>query len=240
MHDERRRIEERVARLHDQRIKPAVYAARVPFEVAAWQAPGEPVPFAEAAAAPYTPFAMGTPWARPGARPGSGCGARCPPTGLDRRVESVIDLGFVGDWPGNQAEALVHRTDGTPLKAVNPLNQYVPVARPAAAWGSRRVSGGGRLQPGHPRERVHRAHPARRCTDGRRPSTVYIPPRRPRRSRRGGLAPRPRPPGAARTDAGTGRARPAPATRSPTPSTGPWTCSTWTTSQAPRPPYAKP
>jgi alpha-mannosidase len=43
MHDERRRIEERVQRLHDQRIKAAVYAATVPFEVEAWQAPGEPV-----------------------------------------------------------------------------------------------------------------------------------------------------------------------------------------------------
>jgi alpha-mannosidase len=49
-----------------------------------------------------------------------------------KRVEAVIDLGFVGDWPGNQAEALVHLPDGRPLKAVNPLNQYVPIANPAA------------------------------------------------------------------------------------------------------------
>ena len=48
-----------------------------------------------------------------------------------KRVEAVIDLGFIGDWPGNQAEALVHLTDGTPLKAVNPLNQYVAIANPA-------------------------------------------------------------------------------------------------------------
>lgn len=53
-----------------------------------------------------------------------------------KRVEAVIDLGFVGDWPGSQAEALVHFTDGTPLKAVNPLNQYVPIANPAAGGES--------------------------------------------------------------------------------------------------------
>ncbi|WP_282701375.1 glycoside hydrolase family 38 C-terminal domain-containing protein [Streptomyces sp. CC219B] len=132
MHDERRRIEERVERLHNQRIKPALYAATVPFEVEAWQAPGEPVPFEEAAAAPYTPFAMDTPWGPPWGTTWFRMRGQVPEQWAGRRVESVIDLGFVGDWPGNQAEALVHLADGTPLKAVNPLNQYVPVAHPAA------------------------------------------------------------------------------------------------------------
>jgi alpha-mannosidase len=132
MHDERRRIEERVARLHNQRIKPAIYAASVPFEVEAWQAPGEPVPFEEAAAASYTPFAMGTPWGPPWGTTWFRMRGQVPAEWSGKRVEAVIDLGFVGDWPGNQAEALVHLTDGTPLKAVNPLNQYVPIAHPAA------------------------------------------------------------------------------------------------------------
>ncbi len=128
MHDERRRIEERVERLHNQCIKPAVYAATVPFEVEAWQAPGEPVPFEEAAAAPYAPFVMDTPWGPPWGTTWFRMCGRVPADFAGRRVEAVIDLGFVGDWPGNQAEALVHLTDGTPLKAVNPLNQYVPIA----------------------------------------------------------------------------------------------------------------
>ncbi|MFE9021453.1 alpha-mannosidase [Streptomyces sp. NPDC007808] len=131
MHDERRRIEERVERLHTQRIKPAIYAATVPFEVEAWQAPGEPVPFAEAAAAPYEPFTMDTPWGPPWGTTWFRMRGEVPTGFAGRRVEAVIDLGFVGDWPGNQAEALVHRLDGTPLKAVNPLNQYVPIANPA-------------------------------------------------------------------------------------------------------------
>ncbi|MGW2071875.1 alpha-mannosidase [Streptomyces sp. NPDC001953] len=131
MHDERRRIEERVERVHNQRIKPAIYAASVPLDVAAWQAPGEPVPFTEAAAAPYAPFTMDTPWGPPWGTTWFRMRGRVPENWAGKRVEAVIDLGFVGDWPGNQAEALVHLTDGTPLKAVNPLNQYVPIADPA-------------------------------------------------------------------------------------------------------------
>ncbi|MEE1763929.1 MULTISPECIES: alpha-mannosidase [unclassified Streptomyces] len=130
MHDERRRIEERVERVHTQRIKPAIYAASVPFEVEAWQAPGEPVPFEEAAAASYTPFAMDTPWGPPWGTTWFRMRGQVPAEWAGRRVEAVIDLGFVGDWPGNQAEALVHLADGTPLKAVNPLNQYVPIGNP--------------------------------------------------------------------------------------------------------------
>lgn len=131
MHDERRRIEERVERLHNQRIKPAIYAATVPFEVEAWQAPGEPVPFEEAAAARYAPFAMNTPWGPPWGTTWFRMRGEVPAEFAGKRVEAVIDLGFVGDWPGNQAEALVHLPDGRPLKAVNPLNQYVPIANPA-------------------------------------------------------------------------------------------------------------
>ncbi|MGW7168955.1 alpha-mannosidase [Streptomyces sp. NPDC054884] len=136
MHDERRRIEERVERVHSQRVKPAIYAATVPLEVAAWQAPGEPVPFEEAAAAVYEPFAVDTPWGPPWGTTWFRMRGRVPAEWAGRRVEAVIDLGFTGDWPGNQAEALVHRTDGTPLKAVNPLNQYVPIGNPATGGES--------------------------------------------------------------------------------------------------------
>ncbi|MFD7135537.1 alpha-mannosidase [Streptomyces sp. NPDC059894] len=137
MHDERRRIEDRVERAHTQRIQPALYAATVPLDVEAWQAPGEPVPFEEAAAAPYEPFAPDTPWGPPWGTTWFRMRGRVPAAWAGKRVEAVIDLGFTGGWPGNQAEALVHLPDGRPLKAVNPLNRYVPVARPAA--GGERV-----------------------------------------------------------------------------------------------------
>ncbi|MFI6080187.1 alpha-mannosidase [Streptomyces sp. NPDC051217] len=137
MHDERRRIEERVERILHQRIQPAVYTASVPLEVEAWEVPDEPVPFDEARTATYRPFAMGTPWGPPWGTTWFAVRGEVPADWSGRRVEAVFDLGFVGDWPGNQAEALVHTPDGSPVKAVNPQNQYVPVAHPAA--GGERV-----------------------------------------------------------------------------------------------------
>lgn len=137
MHDERRRIEERVERILEQRIRPAVHTDAVPFTIEAWEAPGEPVPFEEAAGQSYEPFVTGTPWGPPWGTTWFRVRGEVPARWAGRRVESVFDLGFVGDWPGNQAEALVHTVDGTPLKAVNPQNQYVPVAHPAA--GGERV-----------------------------------------------------------------------------------------------------
>ncbi|MBT2388848.1 alpha-mannosidase [Streptomyces sp. ISL-1] len=132
MHDERRRIEDRVERVLQQRIQPAVHAASLPFDVTAWQAPDEPVPFAEAASQTYEPFAMGTPWGPPWGTTWFRVRGEVPAHWVGRRVEAVFDLGFTGPWPGNQAEALVHTLDGSPLKAVNPQNQYVPIANPAA------------------------------------------------------------------------------------------------------------
>lgn len=131
MHDERRRIEERVERILQQRIQPAVHAVSLPLEVEAWEVPDEPVPFAEAESQTYKPFAMGTPWGPPWGTTWFKARGEVPAQWAGRRVEAVFDLGFVGDWPGNQAEALVHTPDGSPLKAVNPQNQYVPVANPA-------------------------------------------------------------------------------------------------------------
>ncbi|MFI9586035.1 alpha-mannosidase 2C1, partial [Streptomyces sp. NPDC052236] len=132
MHDERRRIEERVERVLSQRIQPAVHAAFLPCEVEAWEAPDEPVPFAEAAAQTYAPFAMGTPWGPPWGTTWFRVRGEVPAAWAGSRVEAVFDLGFTGSGPGFQAEALVHTADGSPLKAVNPRNQYVPVANPAA------------------------------------------------------------------------------------------------------------
>ena len=40
----------------------------------------------------------------------------------------VVDLGFTATSAGFQAEGLVHRPDGTHVKALNPLNDWVPVA----------------------------------------------------------------------------------------------------------------
>ena len=127
MHDNRRLVEERLARALRERIRPARYAASVPLSVEAWQAPGEPVPIAEALAAGYSPFAVGEAWGPPWSTTWFRVRGSVPPAWADRQVEAVFDLGFVGDWPGNQAEAMVYDHSGRPIKGVAPRNQYVPV-----------------------------------------------------------------------------------------------------------------
>ena len=132
MHEDRRLVEERLERAVRERIRPATYASTVPLELAVWRVPGEPVPAAEALAADYEPFTTGTRWGAPWSTTWFRATGAVPADWAGRRVEVVIDLGFVGDWPGNQAEALVHDLAGRPIKGVAPRNQYVPVANPAA------------------------------------------------------------------------------------------------------------
>jgi alpha-mannosidase len=127
MHDDREIVESRIRRALRERISTAVYAARVPLELAAWHVPDEPVPVADALAAPYEPIRVGDRWGRPWSTTWLRATGEVPAEWVGQRVEAVFDLGFIGDWPGNQAEALVHDLDGRPIKGIEPLNQYVPV-----------------------------------------------------------------------------------------------------------------
>ena len=72
MPDDRAMILPRLARLRRERIRPALYRATSPVTITAWTAPGEPVPFREAAGQAYAPVAIGVPGGRRGGPPGSG------------------------------------------------------------------------------------------------------------------------------------------------------------------------
>ncbi len=48
-----------------------------------------------------------------------------------RTVEALLDLGFDENMPGFQCEGLVYRPDGTPVKGLNPRNQWVRIGSPA-------------------------------------------------------------------------------------------------------------
>ena len=52
------------------------------------------------------------------------------------RVEATVDLGFSDRGPGFQAEGFVFTPDGKPVKAVQPMNKWVPVDPDASssAW----------------------------------------------------------------------------------------------------------
>ncbi len=131
MHDDRQLVEERIDRVLRECVTPAVYAARAPLELAAWHVPDEPVPVDAALAARYEPFDIGTRWGRPWSTTWLRATGAVPAEWAGRRVEAVLDLGFSGDWPGFQAEALVYDLAGRPIKGIEPFNQYVPVANPS-------------------------------------------------------------------------------------------------------------
>ncbi|ARF58922.1 alpha-mannosidase [Streptomyces gilvosporeus] len=130
MHDDRALIEARLARVLTERIRPALYPHSVPLEVAAWVAPGEPVPVAEGLAASHSPVAVGDSWGAPWATTWFKVTGRVPREWAGRTVEAVLDLGFDERMPGFQCEALVYAPDGSPVKGLNPRNQWVRVGAP--------------------------------------------------------------------------------------------------------------
>ncbi|OZM79066.1 glycoside hydrolase family 38 C-terminal domain-containing protein [Pseudonocardia sp. MH-G8] len=130
MHDDSNLVLQRVARFVRERLHPALYRERVPVEVTAWTAPGEPVPFAEAVRQEFTPFAVGSPWGRPWGTVWFRVTGTVPAgwTAPGTRPELVLDLGFAGAQPGFQSEGLAYTPDGHVVAAVEPLNSHVPLA----------------------------------------------------------------------------------------------------------------
>src|SRR3954451_16532418 len=124
MHDDRLLVEERLERALRERLRPAVHAVTVPFEIAAWHVPpapdghvGEPVRASDALRQEVTPASVGDAWGPPWGTTWLRLTARVPQAWAGREVEAVVDLGFSDDVPGFQAEGLVHDADGVPVKA---------------------------------------------------------------------------------------------------------------------------
>ncbi|MFF8945691.1 alpha-mannosidase [Streptomyces sp. NPDC014864] len=132
MHDDRRLVEARLRRVLDERIRPAVYPESVPLDVAVWHAPGEPVPVAEGLAAEPEPIEVGARWGAPWGTSWFRVTGTVPEAWAGRTVEALLDLGFDENMPGFQCEGLVYRPDGTPVKGLNPRNQWVRVGTPVA------------------------------------------------------------------------------------------------------------
>lgn len=127
MHDDRRLIELRVRRILEDRLRPAVYGARVPLAVAAWEAPGEPVPAEQGLAAQYGPFETGRVWGRPWSTTWFRFDGVVPAEWAGRSVEAVIDLGYDPNQPGFSCEGLAYAEDGRIVKGLSPRNHYLPV-----------------------------------------------------------------------------------------------------------------
>jgi alpha-mannosidase len=135
MHDDRLLTERRLERVLRERIRPAVHGATVPLRVAAWHVPGEPVPPAEALAAEYQPFEVGTAWGRPWGTTWFSLRGEVPPEWAEQDVVAVVDLGFSNDHSGFAAEGLIYLPDGTAVRGLHPRQRSVRLHRLAPADG---------------------------------------------------------------------------------------------------------
>ncbi|MFI7504024.1 alpha-mannosidase [Streptomyces sp. NPDC049687] len=127
MHNDRELTEQRLHRVLNERIRPAVHGRSVPLSVEVWDVPGEPVPAHEGLAAPYRPARVGDRWGPAWSTSWFRVTGTVPADWAGLPVEAVLDLGFATHSAGFSAEGLVHRADGTAVKALNPRNTWVPV-----------------------------------------------------------------------------------------------------------------
>jgi len=127
VHDDSSLTVGRVNRVLTERVRPAIHSARVPLEIAAHQLPGEPIAPAEGLALDFQPFTAGSAWGPAWGTTWFRVRGEVPAEWGGKKVEALIDLGFDINMPGFQCEALVYRPDGTPVKSINPRNQWVPV-----------------------------------------------------------------------------------------------------------------
>ncbi|MFI1226535.1 MULTISPECIES: alpha-mannosidase [unclassified Streptomyces] len=132
MHDDRTLTERRLARVLDQRLRPAVHVRSLPLEVSVHHVCGEPVPVSEGIAGPHRPISTGEPWGPAWSTSWFKIRGTVPTDWAGERVEAVLDLGFGATQPGFSAEGLVYRADGTPAKALNPRNTWLLVSERAA------------------------------------------------------------------------------------------------------------
>ncbi|KAB8289075.1 alpha-mannosidase [Bifidobacterium ramosum] len=125
---------ERCTRVLRQRVAPHIHPVVAGLAVEAFDIPGEPMPSAEffaklaAGDIDFHPFTLGHEWGTTWGTVWFRLTGRIP-ADLDRHgrpLELVLDLGWYPHSCGGHIEGLVYRPDGTVIKAVHPLNTWVP------------------------------------------------------------------------------------------------------------------
>ncbi len=132
MHDNQDLTLARVARVLEERLRPAIHSRPHPLALAAHRVGGEPIAVAAGLAAAYQPCAPGTPWGRAWDTTWFRVTGEVPAAFAGRRVEVLLDLGFDVNMTGFQAEGLVYRADGSPVRSLHPRAQWIPVTADAA------------------------------------------------------------------------------------------------------------
>jgi alpha-mannosidase len=133
MHARGAEIEARLARVLDDRIMPAVHRRVAGLTLEVWHVPnerdgtvGEPVPFADAVGQHFEPAQVGDRWGPAWGTSWFRVTGQVPAESVNPEV--VVDLGWTLVLPGFQAEALAYLPDGSPVKALNPRNNWLPAS----------------------------------------------------------------------------------------------------------------
>ncbi|WP_439564210.1 alpha-mannosidase [Microcella sp.] len=133
MHDTTHLIQTRVERFLVERLRPALYRETAAVGLEAWEVEDEPVPFAVARVQQYRPIAAGDAWGRPWGTVWLRVSGTVPQHWVDDNAstELLVDLGYTTRMPGFQAEGQAYDADGVIIKALEPLNQHVPLTAAA-------------------------------------------------------------------------------------------------------------
>ena len=134
MHDASTHIDLAVANFLAGPLTRQLYRATTPLTARAFEVPGEPVPFEQAAAAGFAPIQVGARWGRPWGTTWLHVTGTVPADFRDVpgcRIEVLLDLGFDSGSPGFQAEGAAWNRDGTLIKGIEPRNSHVPLLQHA-------------------------------------------------------------------------------------------------------------
>lgn len=127
MHNDAVQVTDRVRRFLAERLRPAIIAAAVPCEIAAFEVAGEPVAVTEALAARYSPISPGDPWGPPWSTTWLRVHGQVPADWEPEHTELAVDLGFDPVMPGFQAEGLAYDASGAVVKGIAPRSSHVPL-----------------------------------------------------------------------------------------------------------------